>query len=124
MTRVGEFGPGCFLHNSITIIRRGCIRKCPWCHVPAREGRIRELEHITPGHIVQDNNLLACSKSHINKVFEHASRSEAGHYIKWRSRHLAAAALVPGPVQVDHHEQAHPCARYFVKPLSVKAYRI
>ncbi|MFA5037437.1 MAG: LAGLIDADG family homing endonuclease [Candidatus Izemoplasmatales bacterium] len=38
------------------------------CFVPPREGKIRELE-IKPGYIVQDNNLLACSQGHIEKVF-------------------------------------------------------
>ena len=38
--------------------------------MPAREGRISELKSIVPCYIVQDNNLLACSKAHIQKVFE------------------------------------------------------
>jgi len=63
------FEPGMYLKEGITITSRGCPNNCPWCFVPKREGRIRELE-IKPGHIVQDNNLLACSRSHIRKVFE------------------------------------------------------
>jgi hypothetical protein len=37
--------------------------------VPEREGHIREYL-IKPGHIIQDNNLLACSKDHQLAVFE------------------------------------------------------
>lgn len=65
----GEFMPGLYLKKGVTITSRGCIRNCPFCYVPSREGRIRELK-IHAGNIVQDNNLLACSTNHIKKVFE------------------------------------------------------
>lgn len=65
----GEFIPGRFIKEGVTITSRGCIRKCGFCLVPKREGRIRELP-IKNGWIVQDNNLLACSKPHIEAVFE------------------------------------------------------
>ncbi len=65
----GEFNPGVYIKEGVTITSRGCPRKCPWCFVPIREGGIRELE-IKPGWILQDNNILACSKSHILRVFE------------------------------------------------------
>ena len=65
----GEFTPGLFVKEGVTITSRGCPRTCPWCVVPEREGKIRELE-VKPGWIVQDNNLLACSEGHIGKVFE------------------------------------------------------
>lgn len=65
----GEFIPGRFVKEGVTITSRGCIRKCGFCLVPKREGKIRELP-IKDGWIVQDNNLLACSRSHIKAVFE------------------------------------------------------
>jgi hypothetical protein len=65
----GEFVPGRFIKEGVTITSRGCIRKCGFCLVPKREGKIRELP-IEDGWIVQDNNLLACSQSHIEAVFE------------------------------------------------------
>ena len=64
-----DFAPGQFVKEGVTFTSRGCPNKCPWCFVPEREGKIRELE-ITNGWIVQDNNLLACSNYHIRKVFE------------------------------------------------------
>lgn len=70
------FEPGVYLKDGITITSRGCPNNCDFCFVPKREGKIRELK-IKPGHIIQDNNLLACSKPHIRKVFEmlrHQSR--------------------------------------------------
>jgi len=64
----GAFVPGRFVKLGVTYTSRGCPRRCSWCYVPQREGSIRELD-IAPGNIVQDNNLLACSREHIEKVF-------------------------------------------------------
>lgn len=66
-----EFVAGRYLKEGVTITSRGCpydSSRCPFCFVPTREGRIRELP-IVPGNIVQDNNLLACSRAHRDKVF-------------------------------------------------------
>jgi hypothetical protein len=71
----GEFDPGIFIKKGITITSRGCCWKCPWCFVPKREGEIRELE-IKEGWIIQDNNLLACSKYHIESVFQMLSKQK------------------------------------------------
>ena len=64
-----EFTPGMYLRHGYTLTSRGCIRKCPFCLVPKREGMLRELT-IHPGPWVQDNNLLACSKQHVLDVFK------------------------------------------------------
>ena len=64
-----KFISGLYLKKGVTITSRGCPNNCPFCFVPKREGRIRELP-IVPGNIIQDNNLLACSKSHRDKVFQ------------------------------------------------------
>ena len=65
----GEFSPGLFLRDGAVITSRGCPRKCKHCFVPGREGKIRELE-ILDGWDVLDNNLLACSPEHVERVFE------------------------------------------------------
>ena len=64
-----EFIPGMFLKKGITITSRGCVKSCSFCLVSKLEGKIKELP-IKEGNIVYDNNLLACSKPHIKKVFE------------------------------------------------------
>lgn len=64
-----DFVPGKFLKPGITITSRGCIRRCPFCLVSKREGGIRELP-IRDGWVVQDNNLLACSRHHVEAVFD------------------------------------------------------
>ena len=69
----GQFIPGLFLKYGAVVTSRGCIRKCPWCLVPEREGGIRELE-IKDGWDVIDNNLLACSREHIEAVFDMLER--------------------------------------------------
>jgi hypothetical protein len=65
----GEFTPGMYIRNGITFTSRGCNSQCPWCLVPEREGRLREIE-IKPGNLVQDNNLLQCNTDHIERVFD------------------------------------------------------
>jgi hypothetical protein len=63
----GEFTPGMFLKRGCTITSRGCTKECEWCC--ERNNELRELP-ITPGWIVQDSNLLACSEKHIRAVFD------------------------------------------------------
>lgn len=65
-----SFTPGIFLKPGCVFTSRGCPNECPWCFVPRREGKIRELPVIHPGNIIMDNNLLACSKAHIRAVFK------------------------------------------------------
>jgi hypothetical protein len=60
------FTPGMFLKAGCTITSRGCTKHCGWC--PERNRSLRELP-ITPGWIVQDSNLLACSEGHVRAVF-------------------------------------------------------
>lgn len=64
----GEFTPGMYVKYGYTITSRGCTNHCWFCMVPKREGNIRELK-IQPGYNVLDNNLLACSDTHIKSVF-------------------------------------------------------
>lgn len=64
----GEFVPSQFVKEGVTVTSRGCPKNCPWCLVPIREGGIRELA-INPGYNIFDNNLLACSRHHIEAVF-------------------------------------------------------
>lgn len=67
---LGEtFEPGVFVKPGITFTSRGCSKSCDWCFVPGREGWIRELP-IRDGWDVADNNLLSCSREHIEAVFE------------------------------------------------------
>jgi len=68
-TFAGEFEPGRYLREGYTITSRGCPNKCPFCLVPKREGRLREID-IRNGWNVQDNNLLACSHEHFECVIE------------------------------------------------------
>jgi hypothetical protein len=52
--------------TSYGFLTRGCIRKCPWCIVPQKEGDIRQnkdIEELLQGNkkaILLDNNILAC----------------------------------------------------------------
>ena len=63
------FDSGMYLKKGVIITSRGCPNNCNYCLVPKREGRIKEY-NIENGNIIQDNNILACSDIHINKLFE------------------------------------------------------
>jgi len=58
-------------HNPLaTFTSRGCIRKCGFCAVPRIEGDLVELDEWEPKPIICDNNLLACSKAHFDRVID------------------------------------------------------
>lgn len=58
-------------HNpNATFTTRGCIRKCPFCAVPKIEGDLIELAEWEPRPIVCDNNLLAASRVHFDRVID------------------------------------------------------
>ena len=65
----GEFVPGRYLRPGIVITSRGCNNRCWFCNVWRREPELIEI-NINEGHIIQDDNILACSEEHILKVFE------------------------------------------------------
>ena len=69
----GDFVPGMYMKRGYVITSRGCPYKCWFCSVPRREGVLRELP-VTDGWIVTDDNLLACSPEHIDRVFEMLAR--------------------------------------------------
>lgn len=64
-----EFVPGLYVKPGVVITHRGCNNQCPWCLVPKREGRLREIE-LYGGNNLIGNNLLQCSRSHIAKVID------------------------------------------------------
>ena len=69
----GEFEPGFYVKKGYVMTSRGCPNNCWFCSVPKREGVIRELQ-IKNGYNILDSNLLACSKKHINAVFDMLAR--------------------------------------------------
>jgi len=71
-----EFEPGMYVKKGYVITSRGCPNKCWFCSVWKREGhQVRELE-VKEGYNILDDNLLACSESHIIKVFDMLRRQK------------------------------------------------
>ncbi len=75
LTDVAEIGtdwPGALTqHNPLaTFTSRGCIRCCPFCAVWRTEGKLRELNDWPVRPIICDNNLLACSRQHFDRVID------------------------------------------------------
>ncbi len=63
-----EFEP-VFLHNPCaTFTTRGCPNACSFCAVPKLEGDLKEIPDFRPAPLICDNNLLAASKKHIERV--------------------------------------------------------
>ncbi len=75
--RSEDFVAGRYIQHGYTITSRGCPNKCWFCDVWRREGGVRELL-IEPGWNVLDDNLLACSRPHIEAVAKmlHQQKSE------------------------------------------------
>lgn len=71
----GEFIPGRYVRQGMTITSRGCPNHCWFCAVPAREGGLHELP-IHDGWNVLDDNLLACSDEHVKAVFAMLARQK------------------------------------------------
>jgi hypothetical protein len=65
----GEFEPGMYLKEGYVITSRGCNNRCWFCSVWKREPIVKELS-IKHGWNVCDDNLLACSYNHIQRVFK------------------------------------------------------
>jgi hypothetical protein len=58
-------------HNpNATRTTTGCINKCPFCLVPLLEGDLRELRDWIPKPIVLDNNALAASRRHFDRMID------------------------------------------------------
>ena len=62
---------------------RGCIRKCPFCVVPEKEGTIREAQHPSEFHdprfdtcMIMDNNLFAAPQSWQDGIFSWFSENK------------------------------------------------
>ena len=59
------------MHNPLaTYTTRGCPNKCRFCAVPIIDGPFIEWEHWRHAPIVCDNNLLAASRFHFEKVVD------------------------------------------------------
>jgi hypothetical protein len=63
------FTPGMYVREGYVITSRGCPNRCWFCTVPKREGRVVREYPIHDGWNVLDDNLLACSREHVEAVF-------------------------------------------------------
>lgn len=76
LSGVAEIGidpiiPPLSVHNPLaTFTTRGCPNKCGFCAVPKIEGDLIELTDWPVRPVVCDNNLLAASKKHFDKVID------------------------------------------------------
>lgn len=64
------FISGQYVRPGVTFTSRGCNNQCPWCLVPKREGKLREMTSFSAGYLIQDNNFLQCNRGHRDQVFQ------------------------------------------------------
>lgn len=58
-------------HNPLaTFTTRGCPNQCKFCAVPELEGDLKELQTWKSAPIICDNNLLAATKKHFERVID------------------------------------------------------
>lgn len=78
VAEIGDHYPDAIrYHNpSATFTSRGCIRRCKFCAVPKLEGTLVELDDWPLRCIICDNNLLACSVAHFDRVIDRLLESE------------------------------------------------
>lgn len=68
---LGDYQDAIYKHNPYaTFTSRGCIRACSFCAVPRMEGGLKELDNFPVRPVICDNNFLACSKTHFNRVID------------------------------------------------------
>ncbi|MDD3029803.1 MAG: hypothetical protein PHS57_05945 [Alphaproteobacteria bacterium] len=103
----GEFISGQYLKPGAVITSRGCPKNCWYCGVPRREGKTREYP-IVDGSNVLDDNLLACSDTHIRAVFEMLARQSERPIF---TGGLEAEFLKPWQAEALH--ALHPRRMYF-----------
>ena len=66
--------------SALGFLTRGCIRNCPWCIVPRKEGTLQvvdDIERIAAGRrdvVLLDNNFLAAPGEFIREQLEKATR--------------------------------------------------
>ncbi len=71
VAEIGGDVPALARHNpDATFTTRGCTRACKFCAVPRIEGDFRELATWEPKPVVCDNNLLAASHRHFDRVID------------------------------------------------------
>jgi len=58
------------VHHLATKTSTGCIRKCGFCAVTKIEGELKELDDWPDLPIITDNNLLATSEKHFDRVMD------------------------------------------------------
>jgi hypothetical protein len=74
--RGGEFIPGMYIKPGYVVTSRGCPNRCWFCDAWKREGNeIREYA-VNDGFNLLDNNILACSQEHQERVFDMLSRQK------------------------------------------------
>lgn len=99
-------------HNPCaTFTTRGCPNKCKFCAVPKIEGEFRELDDWKPTPVVCDNNIMAASRKHFERVIDRLmdfplvdfnQGLDARLFTRWHADQLARLHMVKVRFALDH----------------------
>ena len=100
------------MHNPCaTFTTRGCPNKCKFCAVPRIEGEFIELDSWKPAPVVCDNNIMAASKRHFERVIDSLlpfpyvdfnQGLDARLFTKWHADQLARLKRCKVRFALDH----------------------
>jgi len=80
--------PGRYIKNGVVFTSRGCPNRCSFCLI---KQDLIEFDDFPEGNIIQDNNFLACSDRHRDKVFTMLKNQRNIHF----QGGLEAARITP-----------------------------
>lgn len=69
-TECPGFSPLLFHNPAATFTTRGCPNRCQFCAVPILEPEFKEIPDFRPAPVICDNNLLAASRKHLERVVD------------------------------------------------------
>ena len=107
--------PLLFHNPCATFTTHGCPNSCAFCAVPRMEGAFRELASWRPAPIVCDNNLLAASRAHFERVIDSLLQFratdfnqglEAKLFTPWHADQIARLKKPMVRFALDHVNQA------------------
>lgn len=116
--------PLCFHNPLATFTTRGCPNKCEYCAVPKIEGDLIELKDWEPKPIICDNNLLAASRKHFDKVIDKIKIFQLIDFNQGLDARLFTPYIAERITELKHSKLRFACDNQKRKSVVAKAIKI